>query len=129
MTMKLRFLPLPGSHGKISSASGTHRTSARRSFASSSTSGSGSAEGEQGIEQGATPEKAPSPGAPPKADRFAVPREMGILRRGEPRHPLRLADIVTRIIDNRTRYEARNAKREKKELNYMLHQKTFIEEL
>ena len=39
-----------------------------------------------------------------------------------------LADIVARIIDNRARYEARNAKREKRELNYM-RDKTFIEEL
>ena len=69
---------------------------------------------------------------PPSAasvDRFAIPREMGILRPGERRHPLRMTDIVTRIIENRTRYEARNAKREKKELNYMLNEKTFIEEL
>ena len=44
-------------------------------------------------------------------------------------HPLRLLEIVTRIIDNRKRYEARNSKREKKELNYMLNQKIYIEEL
>ena len=66
---------------------------------------------------------------PPKPDRFAVPRAMGILRPGEPRLPLRLADIVTRIIDNRTRYEARNAKREKKELKYITSEKTYIQEL
>ena len=54
---------------------------------------------------------------------------MGILRPGEPRLPLRLADIVTRIIDNRTRYEARNAKREKKELKYITSEKTYIPEL
>jgi len=62
-------------------------------------------------------------------DRFAVPRELGILHEGEMRHSLRLCDIVARIMENRARYEARNAKREKKELNYMLNQKTFIAEL
>ena len=36
---------------------------------------------------------------------------------------------MQRIIENRTRYEARNAKREKKELNYMQNQKTFVAEL
>ena len=76
---------------------------------------------------------APSPSkepASPTADRFAVPRATGILRPGEAqRYPLQLADVVTRIIDNRTRYEARNAKREKRELDYMTKQKTFIEEL
>jgi len=42
---------------------------------------------------------------------------------------LRATDIVTRIIENRKRFEARNAKREKKEITYMLHQKTYVEEL
>ena len=45
------------------------------------------------------------------------------------RHPLRTSDIVTRIIDNRTRYEARNAKREPRELNYLQNEKTFVREL
>ena len=54
---------------------------------------------------------------------------MGIYQEGETTHPLRMAEIVARIIGNRTRYEARNAKREKKELNYMLNEKTYIEEL
>ena len=68
-------------------------------------------------------------GSAGSADRYAVPREMGILRRSERRHPLRLPQIVARIIDNRARFEARNLKREKRELNYMLTQKTYIEEL
>ena len=54
---------------------------------------------------------------------------LGIFHASESRHPLRLAEIVARIIEKRTRYEARNLKREKKELKYMLEQKTFIEEL
>ena len=86
----------------------------------------GEAEGERSIEL--------SPGRGgvtlARVDRFAVPRVMGILHLGETqRYPLRHADIVTRIIENRTRYEARNAKREKKELDYMRNQKTYIEEL
>ena len=86
----------------------------------------GEAEGERSIEL--------SPGRGgvtlARVDRFAVPRMMGILHLGETqRYPLRHADIVTRIIENRTRYEARNAKREKKELDYMRNQKTYIEEL
>ena len=40
-----------------------------------------------------------------------------------------MAGIVSRIIDNRARYEARNAKREKKELNYIHNEKRFVEEL
>ena len=37
--------------------------------------------------------------------------------------------IVERIIANRARFEARNAKREKKELHYMQNQKQFVREL
>ena len=56
--------------------------------------------------------------------------QLALLHRLEtqPRHPLQLSDIVARIIDNRTRYEARNAKREKKELKYV-QEKAFVEEL
>ena len=61
-------------------------------------------------------------------DPYAVPREMGILSKSGRTHPLRMADIVARIIQNRARYEARNAKREKKELNY-ISQKVYVEEL
>ena len=44
-------------------------------------------------------------------------------------HPLRLEEIVRRIVDNRAKYEQRNATREKKELNYVLHEKAYVEEL
>ena len=70
-----------------------------------------------------------SPGRAPAADRYAVPRERGLFRSSEHQNPLRMADIVMRIIDNRTRFEARNLKREKKELNYVLHEKAYVEEL
>ena len=72
-----------------------------------------------------------SPGAVTAVDRYAVPRELGILHETPQatKHPLHLGDIVTRIIENRTRYEARNLKREKRELNYMQNQKTFIAEI
>jgi len=63
-------------------------------------------------------------------DRYAVPREQGMYRTIAQRSStLRATDIVTRIIENRKRFEARNAKREKKEITYMLHQKTYVEEL
>ena len=84
------------------------------------------------IKQAASPLKAlASPGAVTAVDRYAVPRELGILHETPQatKHPLHLGDIVTRIIENRTRYEARNLKREKRELNYMQNQKTFIAEI
>ena len=69
-------------------------------------------------------------GRPPlPTDPHAVPREKGIYRPcGQPT-TLRLSEIVTRIIANRQRYEARNAKRERKELDYVLNQKAYVEEL
>ena len=73
-------------------------------------------------------EAAEDPPSKPTPDPYAVPREMGILSEPGRTHPLRLADIVARIIENRARYEARNAKREKKELNY-ISQKVYVEEL
>ena len=83
------------------------------------------------VDDAAPPPSTDGPPSPtPKLDRYAVPRASGILRQVEPSQSrLQLADIVARIIDNRTRYEARNAKREKKELHYMQHQKTFIQEM
>ena len=42
--------------------------------------------------------------------------------------PLRLEEIVRRIVDNRAKYEQRNATREKKELKYV-QEKAFVEEL
>ena len=42
---------------------------------------------------------------------------------------LRIEDIVQRIVDNRARFERRNAKREKKELDYVTKQKTYVREL
>ena len=48
-------------------------------------------------------------------------------RQSERQHLLRLSDIVSRVVNNRARFEARNLKREKRELNYMLNQKTYVE--
>jgi hypothetical protein len=62
-------------------------------------------------------------------DPHAVPKEKGIYRPCGKPTTLRLAEIVTRIIANRQRYEARNAKRERKELDYVLNQKAYVEEL
>ena len=61
--------------------------------------------------------------------RYAVPLAMGLLEQSTVQPTaLRTADIVTRIIENRKRFEARNAKRERKELDYVLHKKQYIEE-
>jgi len=82
------------------------------------------------VNPGGTNTKAGAPPAsPPVADRFAKAKELGVFQESEFSHPLTLDSIVQRIIENRTRYEARNAKREKKELNYMQNQKTFVAEL
>ena len=62
-------------------------------------------------------------------DPHAVSKETGIYRPCGKPSTLRLAEIVTRIIANRQRYEARNAKRERKELDYVLNQKAYVEEL
>ena len=62
-------------------------------------------------------------------DRYAVARERGIYERVAAPNPLRIEDIVQRIVDNRARFEKRNAKREKKELDYVTTQKTYVREL
>jgi len=67
--------------------------------------------------------------APRRLKRYAVPREHGIYHASEEQPSLTMGDIVTRIIENRKRYEARNAKRERRELQYMMHQKAYVEEL
>ena len=77
---------------------------------------------------GGCDEAAEDPPSQPTPDPYAIPREMGILSQSGRTHPLRMADIIARIIENRARYEARNAKREKKELNY-ISQKVYVEEL
>ena len=50
----------------------------------------------------------PSPdgaGASVTSDRWVVPKQLGIFREAGPPHPLTLASIVQRIIENRNRYE------------------------
>ena len=72
------------------------------------------------------------PGAPGGGDgggdRYAAARELGRYADAEQAHPLRLEEIVRRIVDNRAKYEQRNATREKKELKYV-QEKAFVEEL
>jgi len=63
------------------------------------------------------------------ADPYAVPKAKGLYVACTKQPVLRLADIVERIITNRQRFEARNAKRERKELDYVLNQKVYVEEL
>lgn len=62
-------------------------------------------------------------------DPYAVPKAKSIYRPCEKPSNLKLSEIITRIIVNRKRYEARNAKRERKELDYVLNQKEYVEEL
>ena len=62
-------------------------------------------------------------------DRWAKAKELGLFQECEINHPMTLGAIVQRVIESRARYEARNAKREKKELNYMQNQKTYIAEI
>eukprot|EP00908_Phaeocystis_cordata_P019494 Transcript_3103.p1 GENE.Transcript_3103~~Transcript_3103.p1 ORF type:complete len:481 (-),score=217.42 Transcript_3103:93-1535(-) len=76
--------------------------------------------------------EATAAGGVPEADeaRYRVPRELGVFQqRHAPADPLRLEQIVQRIVENRARYEKRNTTREKKELAYMQEQKTYVQEL
>jgi len=63
------------------------------------------------------------------ADPYAMCREMGIYAEVPTSHLLNTEDVVTRIIENRLKYENRNAKRSAKELNYLNSQKTFVAEI
>lgn len=68
--------------------------------------------------------------APVAEDRFAVPRAAGILQpTTAPRCSISQDDVVQRIVANRARYEKRNAKRGKKETDYLTKTKTYVEEL
>lgn len=70
-----------------------------------------------------------SPSRASTRDRWATARELGIFRAAPSAHPLSTEDIVQRIFTNRVRYEKRNAGREKKELDYVTKQKTYVREL
>jgi len=77
----------------------------------------------------ALPGSAPRGDGTAAEDRYAVARDLGIFTRIEQGHRLRTDDIVQRMIENRVRYEKRNSKREKKELHYMHHEKSYVREL
>mmetsp|Transcript_23345 Transcript_23345/g.58377 ORF Transcript_23345/g.58377 Transcript_23345/m.58377 type:complete len:420 (-) Transcript_23345:41-1300(-) len=61
-------------------------------------------------------------------DPYAVPKSMGIFEDIPTTRDLRIDVIVQRILDNRTRFEARNRVREAKEKDYVAS-KTFVPEL
>jgi len=69
------------------------------------------------------------PAGEPVPERYGKAVELGLLHELHDTHPISLDAIVRRIIDNRSRFEARNAKREKKELNYMQNEKKYLPEL
>ena len=62
-------------------------------------------------------------------DAYAVPKAMGIFQEIETTHSLNTDNVVHRLIENRLKYENRNAKRSVKELNYLSGQKTYIAEI
>lgn len=64
-----------------------------------------------------------------ECDAYAVPKEMGIFKEIETTHSLNTDNVVTRLIENRLKYENRNAKRSVKELNYLSGQKTYVAEI
>ena len=66
---------------------------------------------------------------PVEDGRYATPIAAGCFKLLEEPCALCLDDIVHRVIANRTRYERRNLKREKKELDYIQTQKQYITEL
>lgn len=66
---------------------------------------------------------------PPAKERYAVPRALGKFVQGERAHPLCMVDIVRRIIENRGKYEIRNAKRERRERDWYENEKAYVEEL
>ncbi len=62
-------------------------------------------------------------------DPYAVAKELGIYKEIETSRSLSTDDVVHRLIDNRLKYENRNAKRSVKELNYLKGQKTYVAEI
>lgn len=63
------------------------------------------------------------------SDAYEVPKSLGIFREIETTHSLTTEDVVQRLIENRLKYENRNAKRSVKELNYIKGQKQYIAEI
>lgn len=69
------------------------------------------------------------PARAPMGDAYAAARASGIFREIETTHALTTEDVVTRLIQNRTEYEQRNAKRAPKESAYLAGQKQFVQEI
>ena len=57
-----------------------------------------------------------------------VPRSMGILKVFESPSPLRVSDIIQRIMDHREEFTKRNKSKAAKEAAYITSQKHFVEE-
>lgn len=62
------------------------------------------------------------------ADPYTVAKSMGIFQHLETSRTLQTADVVTRIIDNRLKYEARQKARAPKELNY-IQTRSYVTEI
>lgn len=67
-------------------------------------------------------------GSPALEEPYAIPREMGILRRISSASDLSVEKILQRIVHNRDAYVERNEKKEKGELEYVTKFKTYVEE-
>jgi len=63
------------------------------------------------------------------ADCYTIPKSLGIFTQIETTHSLTTDDVVHRLIENRLKYEKRNAKRSVKELNYLKGQKQYVAEI
>jgi ethanolamine-phosphate cytidylyltransferase len=61
-------------------------------------------------------------------DRYASARELGILVEMPSPRDLTAAAIIDRILANKSRYEERNRKKGKSEVNYYSGQKTYVAE-
>ncbi len=66
---------------------------------------------------------------PPMADAYAEARAAGIFVEIETTHALTTEDVVSRLMQNRAEYAARNAKRAPKENAYFTGQKQFVQEI
>lgn len=61
-------------------------------------------------------------------DPYRVAKELGIYQEVEMTNPLCTDDVVSRIIENRLKYEKRNASRSKKEMAY-IESRSYVAEI
>ena len=71
----------------------------------------------------------PSRGSTHSDDCYAEVKAMGIYREIDTSYLLETEDVVERIVDNRLKYEKRNAKRSVKEKDYLTGQKQYVAEI